>query len=653
MATMAQRRLPDELALLAAVLWMVGVLWLFRNVDRPAPLAQFVLGAAWLAVMAAAAWGIGWCLWRGAGQDDAAGDGYGPAILLLGAGGLSLGAWGLAAVGWLRPTLLLVMLAAAAGLGFWRLLVGPRPRIPTQLPPLATVVLLVVALPTFLISLVDSPFYDQLHYHLAFPAQWLRAGTITMTPYSVYSHLPAQMGLLYVYGLSSFGPVAAQLIHWAAGVVVVVVAALIAHRFNPSAAALTAAMLAATPAVFIMSTWAAADLGVAAWGAGALLLALRAVDGRGGRGLWLLIGLLCGLAAAAKYLAILTVVVPIALALAIVGDRKPLRDILVRWGFLAFGLAIPLAPWLAQNWWSTGDPVFPYLAAVFPMKEPNIAAGLAHHVGALALGGAPSALTLGTFSPRGEAGLIGAVHLLLLPFALFFLLRERSRPAVMVGVVALLGGAGWALSPQLGRYVVPVLVPLDVLAAAGLVAALGRAAPIIRRGLIVLVGLTLAWSLQGAFTDTGMYRLAAAVGAASGNHLMERYVTYWDILPALHRNVGPGDLLLLVGESRTLYMDRPVLAQDPFQTPLLVRLAEQTKSTRGIATGLRHLGVTYVLVNRAEEERVAQLLGRERYLQPEGPQARAALARFFTQALVPAASAGPCTLYRLKGRSHE
>jgi len=646
---MASGRLRARYLVLATLLaWMGVVLWRYQRVDTPEPLLALVLLAAWLGVFSLACLAVGASLWRGLSGAWVVGWPALPVVLALGAAGLVAAAAGAAVAGVLRPAVVTALLIALAGLGGFlaRRVLPPlhgvprHARLPVGLLGVAWTVSL-LAVPT------ASPFYDQLHYHLAFPFQWLRAGHLVMFARQSYSFLPADMGLLYTYALASLGPWAAQAIHWWMGAVAAGCAAVLAWRAaGPRAAWWAAAVLAATPAVLLSSTWAAADLGVAAFG-GACLVMVTAPDAGAQRpAWWVLAGALAGVAAGCKVLALATVALPAFLALLAARGRRARAA-----GLWMAGAAVAFAPWMVRNWSATGNPVYPFLGGVFATAEgsdapPDLGDRIART--SASLPDPARFLTLGTFAPAGDAGSIGPVYLALLPLAAWAALRPRRRAEALLGVIALGGLAGWGAGPLLGRYLIPVLVPLAALAVAGWRRVTTAAGPL-RPWLQALLAGALAWSLLGGLSPIELTRIACTLGRESGSELLRRYATYWPAVAFVNRELPTGARVLLVGESRCFGIERSVVVEDPFHTPLLAELAEASRAGSEIGVRLHAMGVTHVLFNTQEAQRIAALNRRDDYFAPLTPAARTRLAAFFAGCLRRVAVEGPVEVFVLEG----
>jgi hypothetical protein len=639
--------------------WFGVVLWRYREVDPPHALGVLLAAGLFLGLFTLAAYGPGAVIWRlitGQLPRDA------PSIVIAlatGAGALIAAAACLSLMDVLLPPsvtlvgLTAVLVGAATIVASRRAGAGP-PRetgrsgwrveliAPALIVALAALVSL-AALPTL------SPFYDQFNYHLAFPFHWLRAGHIVVHPRHSYSFLPANMGLLFTYALATVGAWAGQAVHWWMGALATLAAAVLARRLaGPRAGAWGAALFAATPSVIMMSSWAAADLATAAFGlAGWLMIVSDAPrsHGREPSAWWVLAGAFAGLASGCKILALATVALPLFLGLVLSVPGWPRGG---RWRRVALwgaGATLALAPWLVRNLTLTGNPLYPFLNRVIPPRvliasegrDTVEAAGMVARFPAHRLSQAER-LTLGTFNPQGFAGSIGPVFVALAPLALWAALgwRRRRAPTLLAGAV--LSIAGWWIAPQLGRYLAPALGLLAVLCAVGWSRVVATMPRVVSGWLTVLLAGVLVWNVQTAFAGT-LDRIACTFGWRSEENLLREQVSYWSVITFVNNELPSHARLLLVAESRSLFLDRDLVVEDPYVTPFLVSLAEAMPSAEAMAAELRRLGVTHVLLNHHEAARIAALNRRADYFAPLSPPARARLEQFLSRCLEPVARA--------------
>jgi len=487
-----------------------------------------------------------------------------------------------------------------------------------------------------------APFYDQWHYHLGFPYQWLREGTIVTFSRQAYSFFPSNMGLLYLYPLAGPGGWAAQGAHWWMGFLTAGGVAAVARRLGAGGDGriLAVALFVTTPSAVELAALAGSDLGVAAFGTGAVIALLRLRQEPDRSVFWATaVGILAGLAGGSKYLALASVVAPVAIILTIVvvvdlrrdyGWRGAAKTLVA----FALGTGIFLVPWLLRNAVQTGNPVHPYFTAVFHHNrgpeshiDRNVAAGIGDfELTADKLG---IALTLGTFAPRGHSGNIGPLHLLLLPLILLWLWRHRREPTVpVVFAVFATGVVGWALGPPLGRYLLPTLALGAALGGAAWTDLMHRIGRPLRVGATLVLAAIMLANLNPIRGEYLYQQLQCFLGTTSSEEYLARNCTQIEAFRAAGEELPAEATVLLVGEPRPYAFDRNLLVEDQFQRPLIVELAENTSSPQEIAAHLRELEVTHLLWNSAEAQRIATAADQKAYLECATPAAQDRLDRF-------------------------
>jgi hypothetical protein len=335
-------------------------------------------------------------------------------------------------------------------------------------------------------------------------------------------------------------------------------------------------------------------------------------------------GIAAGLACGAKLLAVLTVAAPLFLALGLAPGTPAQRA--RRLLPFSLGAALPLAPWLLRNLWITGNPVYPFLPGLFASAgDATLQAQRADAQGALRFLSDPLRVaTLGALGPRD--GSVGPLYLLLAPLAVWCGVHTRGLARLLlVGSAA--GVLGWAMTPPTARYLTPVLVPLAVLAGAGIASLLDATRGRARIALSTTAAVVCVWSMLAGVDRESVARAAVTLGRDRPDAALVRWASYWPAVEAV--NLLPASSrVLLVGESRTLYFEREVLFEDPFRTPLLAEIAEHAGSADAIAAELRERGVTHVLLNGTEALRIASMNGREEYFGGLPAEARARLDEF-------------------------
>ena len=484
--------------------------------------------------------------------------------------------------------------------------------------------------------------YDALEYHLGAPGEYFRDGQVRFLSHNVYAGFPQQVEMLYLLGIVLAGgkftgmavAVAMQVLF---GALTALAAGALAGRYVRKDAALPAAVFFLTlPMLVLGASKTYVTMALCFY----TTLAVTAVLGWlwGGDGdrrartrYLVLCGICCGLAAAAKYSALLLVCLPIGLAVLGVSVRRVGGGWLRRLAPAALVAACALAamaPWLVRNLSATGNPVFPLLYDLFGAEGWS-----AQQAAKFARAHAPPSLRVADMALdawRFLTGYVGGTHklyagplavlfipLLLLPLHAW-IAKDEQREAQLRGrpVLFLLGFQAacvvlWAVAThRIARFLAPTLAVLCVLSAGGLCAASAR--PAARR-------LLRAVALVGVFW--GVYTQACWVYNSGGPGVLFA----GDDLPAAIRNRGfplhaesvrwvndarnvPRDgVVMLVGEARVYHFDRRVLYAVVFNDhsiePALA--AARTDLAEGVRR-LRQSGATHVLVNWLELRRLAR-----------------------------------------------
>jgi len=616
-------RLPDIIIAIAGVAGAV-LLWVNRDV-MPADVAlRSLLPVCWLVFWSLATFGAGAAIFRRLTSSRTIEVVDLPIALLTGAGVLAAISSFFAIIGLFRAPVLGVLLASCALVGIWEFYRTDRVAIWRVIAGLPVAVLPLAAVAAVLIPVLTAPpvMYDSLNYHLAFPDHWLAAGRFIEFPRHGFSYYPSSYGALYGFALATVGPWAATAIHYWFGVLGALTAASLGSKIGGKTTAVwAAACYGLTPAVLEVATYAAADLAVAAWGGAALFVLLTGDHKRRTPGRAALCGFLIGCAVAAKYLALAVVLLPLVIAAVPMffgaGRKQIIRTVLV----FAFAAAIPLAPWLGRNLVWTGNPLYPYLQTLLggPATDMSIG-GHMMQIGGASAGtltwawSAATALVRRTIDPLAQGGLLGPQWLLLLPVAAFTVRRKTQRTfALSLWLFTLTGLATWGSLVQMARFLLPVLIPAAALAGSAAAALVSLPETVLRWSFRILLATIFFWNATMIVTTQNFERLGIAGGFVAAEDYLQRWASYYPVVDYLNQDLPQDARVLFVAEPRSMYVNRPVVVEDPFTTPLLVEMAAGSNSGREIARKLIDSGVTHVLVNTVEMPLSAKLRGLPNY----------------------------------------
>ncbi len=272
-------------------------------------------------------------------------------------------------VAWIALALLAVLLRERSG----ALLLRLHKRIDEALRSrvsAATVLVAVVGLVVCLNVLrafVPPMEYDEMEYHLAAPAKYMRDGRVSFIADNAYASFPANVEMLFLDAMVMRGGVEEG---FALGRLINVALGLLAACAAGACASAMFTKRAALPAAAILYTWpsvnhvvhvAYVELGLMFYAGLALLAAYQYAKAECKLPYLLLLGVSCGLAAGCKYTAVLFVCVPAAAWVLAAGGRRRLLDATV---LVAVAAAV-FSPWPIRNTVNTGNPVYPLLGRVF------------------------------------------------------------------------------------------------------------------------------------------------------------------------------------------------------------------------------------------------------------------------------------------------
>jgi hypothetical protein len=633
-------RLPQTLSVLVILAWLgllargywhnlvlrpeiLGGLWDMLCGALPQIVPALAARLPWLAALWMLAAGLGMLWVRGlrlsAGRAEtllvAAGLGFGTLSLIL----LGLGAARLYSPSILKAVFLISAGGALAGARWWWAWL-PRPMAPLARPRErlgpwegAALCLLALGLVFELCgNMTPEIFYDSLVYHLALPKLYLLKGRLAAIPYNIFSGTPQAVQLLYGLCLSLADEKLASLLHLSFGAAAAAAVYVVGRRLFSRAAGLLAALaFFLCPAVLYAGWGCGVDLAAAFLCASALAVLLRDLfpaegEPAGSGGSWAG-GLLLGFACGVKYN-----VLPLAVVLGAVyawlsrQQGRPWRGSAV----LAGSAAAAFAPWLVKDAALLGNPLYPYLRGLFGdpgwiADWPAFAAdvgnrGLAETLFTVAgwrdLLLRPWTTSVGTW-PLGDWP--GPVFLIAVPWLL--LLRPR-RPVVKAVLAAAAGGyLAWALATRWVRYMLPVL-PLLALCAALAVESGAWPRWLRRLGwLLILYGGL--FDIQAAFGQgqwAGQWQcLLGQVSRA--DYLKTQRPTYplpyYAAAEFINRELPPTAKVLVLGESRTYYIERDCVAATVFDRNPFWLAAQEARDGEDLLARVRALGITHVFLN--------------------------------------------------------
>lgn len=339
----------------------------------------------------------------------------------------------------------------------------------------------------FVGALAPEVEYDALWYHLGLPKLWLQRGTLIDDVGEYVSLYPMTWELISGLGLVLGGPVAAKLLHFACLPLGALLTFQIARRVGGRTSPwLAVALFTTAPIVLWEATTAYVDLALALYVGLTLYALLRYVE----RWQWQWLALAAiqlGLALAIKHLALFVLALLAAgLAINLKAQGRSVRQALAPALFLGLVSLLFALPWYTRSWLASGNPVFPELFEIFGAQPPErwdavTERGLDAFKSKF---GQPVTITSlatlpwdTTVHAARYGGTLGPLFVLLIPALVLSLFRPKLVPVVLKDSATAAWLLGFVLlyvmlwvspfSSMQMRFLVPIVAPLAVLAAAG------------------------------------------------------------------------------------------------------------------------------------------------------------------------------------------
>jgi hypothetical protein len=528
----------------------------------------------------------------------------------LGSGALAWVFFSLGVFGLLSPFAVWPLVLIALAVGVRPLLSDMRSlarRWPSSVPAIAYA-LGFLALLLLLHSLAPPSEWDELAYHLPIPLHAAETGRFALAG-DDFSYFPQLCESLTAAGLLLGGAISVgRVLHFFFAIALGGVVFAATRELVPAdrrAAWLGLSILAVEPVFVAIAPIAGIDLALSFFA----LLGVWILQKSELRRMALLAGVLGGFACGTSYRGILAL---LALAAAAVAARRTR----VLW-VLALGGAIGAAPWYLRNLIATGNPLYPFLRSVFPTTllptgfsalgwpYPEIKlmqTAVAPHTPLgerlISLVRLPWDMTIvGRSSTHGRFDAdISPIYLAALPALALIRFSRFSRAMAVWLTYAAVHSILWAIGPsaQGSRYQMSVLAVLAVV--------LPALFQILRARPLRLAASGVAVAFCSLLYVATLIRINPRNDAlyVFGRLPMEDYLRTVGDAP-LHEMVralnaeppSPGPVLM-IGEKRTLYLDRPVIPDFDLDN-LGVLYRNGGKTADGMAALLRRSGIRHIL----------------------------------------------------------
>ena len=473
------------------------------------------------------------------------------------------------------------------------------------------IVLGILVLMSFSLALVPAFATDALVYHLAVPKAYLEAGSIINLPNNIYSFFPQQIEMLYLFALALGSDSLAQLA--GLGIVFILLISLWSYYRNKGSSTyawLVPLVFISTPTFFSISPSAYVDLQAATY----VFLTYYAWENgctRNQPRWYLLMSLFAGAAVATKLTTV--IILPLALlGLAIHGrSHKNASQVAGQCLLLVMGSLMLILPWLAKNYFFTGNPFAPFFMPFFGGEsgmnwdisrsqqqfQYYSSFGMGH--GILDFLMLPINLTFfGQSHSLKFDGQIGILYLLLLP-ALFGLTRKSLSMIVVLLVLLVF----WFIQTQYIRLLAPAFSFLSILLVTGLEQGIQKHGPMIGKNEKIFLSLVLSLGLLFNLSIitkewSRINPIPYLMNKEYRHQFLTRQIKAYPLYLAANQMTEPEDKIFLVYMRNLGYlMDRSFHSDTFFEDHSLKEIIDKEVYAIDIIKRLKSMGITHILFN--------------------------------------------------------
>ena len=506
---------------------------------------------------------------------------------------------------------------------------------------------------------LTPPFsWDAQVYHLLIPKRLIANKGFCFLPFNVYSNMPYAMDLFYLLAMAAADDAAANLTHFALGVLVCISLIAISRRyFTPLAGIIAALLFVCHPMVIYEYGVAFIDVGLALfclWTAASLLEWRRT----GCIGYLILSGVFAGMGMGSKY----TMIAGAAAAIIILLGLSFRRLQLILYFMIPAGLLI--IPWLIKNYYYTGNPVYPLMYHIFGGREWSAqqAAWVVDWQRSIGIGRSfldclllPFRIFMMSDMQKGYAGFAGTLYpyiLILLPSALF--IKKNRKSALLLFVFFAVFFAVWAMGAQQVRFLIPALPLLALCSAAGAVS-------LKKRNFTFLYFMALAIASIAPIhlfvkeiipenKRDGSY-LPMIFGDEKREDFLRARVRAYPCFEYLKRICSKDEPVIFLYENRGYYCSQPYFADSMFEASHFFALALEAGTIDAFADKIKNMGCRYVLIDELIRQSVKSQ-GATLFSKKENAQkfenALAVVERFIDIHLEKVFEENQATVYRLR-----
>ena len=432
---------------------------------------------------------------------------------------------------------------------------------------------------------------DALVYHLSDAKYFAQHHLVTFIPYTSSSVYPYFMEMLFTLAMLFDNPLLAKLFHFSMAFFGGLAVYSLGWRYiNKEVAIIATAIFYLTPGVFTQATYAYIDIGWAFYtfmGFYAIMLWDFSSERR-----WLVLaGVMCGIAADTKYIGLITPVT-VGLVLVIKGflQKEKYKDLARNFALFSIIVVIIIFPYYIRSFLYTGNPFYPFYAKYIAESGWYGHDGFDFGMKKTFLNFIVSPWYV-TFYPGkifgGSESQLSPLYLAFLPALIF--LRKKGKPILLISIFVGIFYFFWFFKFPAVRYILPI-IPFLALLCGYVVWAMDNRS----RYFGYLIKTVFSVFLVLNFGLCIYYNREELVFFSNGANV-EDYLSKQDrsskVFQYINKHTPPTSKILIIGELRTLYLDRENIRE------IYYRIYDKyhLKDIIEIIDDLKSKGITHIL----------------------------------------------------------
>ena len=497
-------------------------------------------------------------------------------------------------------------------------------------------------LSTIIGALAPPTQFDSLVYHLALPADYLKAGKILAVPNNMFFSFPQGMEMLFEIAIKLGGPILANLLHW----IFLPLGALAIYSFCSKFWSRKSCLFAPiiwllTPAAMFVSTGTYVDLALSFYVFLSLYCFLLWKES--GKNYFIyLCAIFSGFACGVKYTAFINVFI---IALLFIFARithkheesvqgssdnghlntdlsenihlRQHRNYASKFKTCLKYVVVVLlifSPWLLKNYLFLNNPIAPWGAELFTESKvtANQASGYFKHIaghgvsieGVKDLFLLPWELTFHGYKYGGGFDVMGPIFLLFIP--ILFLRMKIDKIEKIVIAYCVLYIAVWIISGKVMRFLMPIIPFLCILSGKGVAYLFEDNYKIFKYGVTVILALAITHNiLLYHWVMASVDPYSSVLGGMPDNDYISNRVNYFKAADEILNRLGPSTKTVFLGETRSYYCSRNVIVSTDFDTNPLIEGANSSLSPDGLLGLLKRESITHIFINEYEFQRLS------------------------------------------------